>query len=71
MNRIKYFAQAEQVIEAWWATFVECANPACMDTWVSTKHQEDGDPGLKSFILLLKQYDQSGLSFVEMPPSNY
>ena len=28
MNRIKYFAQAEQVIEAWWATFVECANPA-------------------------------------------
>ena len=42
-----------------------------MDSWVSTKHQEDGDPGLKSFILLLKQYDQSGLSFVEMPASNY
>ena len=38
---------------------------------MSTKHQEDGDPGLKSFILLLKQYDQSGLSFVEMPASNY
>ena len=39
-------------------------------TWI---HQEDGDPGLKSFNLLLKQYDQSisGLSFVEMQASNY